>query len=1131
MGIEIPKNPENIIHSSKLIKQNYYNNIVNKNYFDFLYIIGRGGFGKVWKVKLKKTNEYFALKEMSKMKIIDRRSEISIMSEKTLLSKLNNPFIVNMYFTFQDFSNLYLVMDLLTGGDLRYHLAKKKRFSERETKFFIANMLLALEYIHSKNIIHRDIKPENLVLELNGYLRITDFGVAKINEKDNSSETSGTPGYMAPEVILVQNHSFPSDFFALGVIGYEFMLGYRPYLGSSRKEIKDLIIYKQARLNECDIPYSWSLESGDFINKLLKRKPYKRLGYHGVKEIKNHLWMRDINWDLLKKKEIVAPFIPNPNRENFDKDYCERVEDIGETTIERYQEYVQSDLFLEVFEGYTYINIEYLQSKRNETIEKSQKKNKTNEENKRKESSSYRMKKNYSTNLTSQKKSISISQENNINNSNRHNRLKINLRKRNQHKNKNININSIKKKQTIDLDNKKEVLKRMSVNDNIKTNKNYLSNINNMINDNNKKEIDVKLKYDKEKLKKRAIKISSKMKEINNNNNEMNINVNLKNKNLDSKPLILNKSNSMKMLNSVNKDNINIILGNNLFENNNSKRKDSKNSFRNNSIKSKINKIDKKDNNENKNIILVEKKKSYKRYNISLNIKDKSNKKKEMIHKRTYDIIKKNKNLNIKGNNSQRNINKKNKILIYEENQSKDSLKKNENVIIKVNSNRKEENKIKKKDEKFENNKEIENTINNNKNENIKEIINDFDKPVDNKEIIIKIESPDLKEKNMNKIDDNKFEENKDIIKNIFNSNDKNEVEIKKERLRRPQSKIMLWIQNSLPVNPNNTINPKFSTIDNSICSNNNRNNNLNNSKNKKINKKENADKNKKVLNDKIKIQIYKNEVNLEENNKEENIKEKNIKDGNNKDEIIKDKYIKDEYNKDEYNKDEYNKDEYNKEEFNKNENNTNDDNNDENNKICENKIDNNIINNNINNIKINELIHESDITNKKNYKTITIDINNKYKPKKMLKKKYYKSLNNTKRNNFTKNNSCTNIYFDKQNLINKTAKSKSPKNTFLVFNTININLGNESKNFKRNRTPKIQVMKNINSSLNNIYLSNDILYEPLKFNNYLNKKSLEKGKGIYTTKKKLNIFKNNKLKRNNLNKNNNLNSENIKSI
>ena len=347
---------------------------MNKNCFDFLYIIGRGGFGKVWKVRLKQTNEFFALKEMSKMKIIDRRSEISIMSEKTLLSKLNNPFIVNMYFTFQDFSTLYLVMDLLTGGDLRYHLAKKKHFSERETKFFIANMLLALEYIHSKNIIHRDIKPENLVLELNGYLRITDFGVAKINEKDNSSETSGTPGYMAPEVILVQNHSFPSDFFALGVIGYEFMLGYRPYLGRSRKEIKELIIYKQARLDECEIPYSWSLESGDFINKLLKRKPTKRLGYHGVKEIKNHIWMKDINWELLKKKEIIAPFIPNPNRENFDKAYCERIEDIGETTIERYQEYAESELFLEVFEGYTYINLSYLKSKKKENSDKKEKK-------------------------------------------------------------------------------------------------------------------------------------------------------------------------------------------------------------------------------------------------------------------------------------------------------------------------------------------------------------------------------------------------------------------------------------------------------------------------------------------------------------------------------------------------------------------------------------------------------------------------------------------------------------------------------------------------------------------------------------------------------------------------------------
>ena len=333
---------------------------MNRNYFEFLYIIGRGGFGKVWKVRLKKNNELFALKEMSKAKVIDRRSEISIMSERNLLSKLHHTFIVNMYFAFQDFYNLYLVMDLLTGGDLRFHIAHKKIFTEDQTKFFIANMLLALDYIHSQNIIHRDIKPENLVLEKNGYLRITDFGVAKINEKDNSSETSGTPGYMAPEVILVQNHGPPSDFFALGVIGYEFMLGYRPYLGRGRKEIKNLIISKQAKISREELPDDWSENSRDFINLLLQRKPKKRLGYNGVNEIKEHPWMKDIDFDLLYNKKIEAPFIPPIDKENFDKKYCEGEDKVGETTLERYELYFNSELYEGVFKNYTYINKIYL---------------------------------------------------------------------------------------------------------------------------------------------------------------------------------------------------------------------------------------------------------------------------------------------------------------------------------------------------------------------------------------------------------------------------------------------------------------------------------------------------------------------------------------------------------------------------------------------------------------------------------------------------------------------------------------------------------------------------------------------------------------------------------------------------
>ena len=170
----------------------------------------------------------YALKEMSKVKIIDKKSEKSVMSERSLLARLHHPFLVNMVYSFQDSDYLYLVMDYLTGGDLRYHLCHRKMFTEEQTKFFMACIILGLEYIHSNNIIHRDIKPENLVCDDKGYIRITDFGVAKKYHKNNGDETSGTPGYMAPEVLCARNHSYPVDFFALGVIGYEFMMGNAP---------------------------------------------------------------------------------------------------------------------------------------------------------------------------------------------------------------------------------------------------------------------------------------------------------------------------------------------------------------------------------------------------------------------------------------------------------------------------------------------------------------------------------------------------------------------------------------------------------------------------------------------------------------------------------------------------------------------------------------------------------------------------------------------------------------------------------------------------------------------------------------------------------------------------------------
>jgi len=124
-----------------------------------------------------------------------------VLNERNLLSKLQHEFIVNIKYAFQDRENLYLVMDLLGGGDLRYHICRHRRFSEEQTKFFAACIIHGLEYLHNNSIIHRDIKPENLVFDDQGYLRITDFGIARVWNPENKKDTSGTPGYMAPEVM------------------------------------------------------------------------------------------------------------------------------------------------------------------------------------------------------------------------------------------------------------------------------------------------------------------------------------------------------------------------------------------------------------------------------------------------------------------------------------------------------------------------------------------------------------------------------------------------------------------------------------------------------------------------------------------------------------------------------------------------------------------------------------------------------------------------------------------------------------------------------------------------------------------------------------------------------------------
>ena len=257
------------------------------------------------------------MKEMLKLRIVSKQSVNSVINEQKLLSILRHPFIVNMKFAFQDRDNLYLAMDLMKGGDLRYHINQNEKFTEEVTKFFAACIVTGLEYLHVNSIIHRDIKPENLVLDSRGYIRITDFGIARILATDNSRDTSGTPGYMAPEVLNRQRHGIAADYFALGVIIYEFMTGRRPYIGRNRKEVKEHIMARQAKLVKSQVPPGWSLESVDFVNKLLERKPDERLGANGPYEIKNHVWLIDFPWKQLLEKKIDAPFKPMEGL-NFD---------------------------------------------------------------------------------------------------------------------------------------------------------------------------------------------------------------------------------------------------------------------------------------------------------------------------------------------------------------------------------------------------------------------------------------------------------------------------------------------------------------------------------------------------------------------------------------------------------------------------------------------------------------------------------------------------------------------------------------------------------------------------------------------------------------------------------------------
>ena len=282
----------------------------------------------------------YAMKEMSKVKAFMKKSLGSILLEKQILTRLHHPLIANLNFSFQDNEYLFLVLDYLSGGDMRYYMNKKIHFNENQIKFFISNILLSLKYIHNNNVLHRDIKPENLVFDEKGYLHITDFGISKNLKNDkNIYDKSGTPGYISPEVLLHKPQGPTSDFFSVGIICYELIFHKKPFKGKNKKEIAEKILTKEINVTKNDLPENFNINVCDFINKLLKRNDKNRLGYNGINELIQHSWFEnDIEWNMIESKLCLnVPFIPSKG-DNFDSDIADKKDNI--VTV-HYNEYLK----------------------------------------------------------------------------------------------------------------------------------------------------------------------------------------------------------------------------------------------------------------------------------------------------------------------------------------------------------------------------------------------------------------------------------------------------------------------------------------------------------------------------------------------------------------------------------------------------------------------------------------------------------------------------------------------------------------------------------------------------------------------------------------------------------------------
>ncbi|GJJ07314.1 hypothetical protein Clacol_001515 [Clathrus columnatus] len=314
--------------------------------FEVLKLIGRGTFGRVFQVRKKDTRRIYAMKVLSKKEIVAKKEVAHTIGERKILQRsLDSPFLVGLKFSFQTETDLYLVTDFKSGGELFWHLQRENRFSEDRARFYIAELVLALEHLHKYDIVYRDLKPENILLDATGHVALCDFGLSKPDlPADQLTNTfCGTTEYLAPEVLL-DDHGYSKlvDFWSLGVLLFEMCCGWSPFYAEDTQQM-----YKNICFGKIRFPKGVIGEDGKmFVKGLLNRNPRNRLGaLNDAAELKAHPFFKSIDWEALSKKQVTPPFRPDVESDesttNFDPEFTSA--DLREHGIESFLDDLDDD--------------------------------------------------------------------------------------------------------------------------------------------------------------------------------------------------------------------------------------------------------------------------------------------------------------------------------------------------------------------------------------------------------------------------------------------------------------------------------------------------------------------------------------------------------------------------------------------------------------------------------------------------------------------------------------------------------------------------------------------------------------------------------------------------------------------